>query len=248
MQHLQVEAENAGGGRKRARHRVRIWIVRVHEQRDSWRRRHEFVQDFELFRAKLGRQVSDAGDIAAGPGEIGDQPQPDRVAPQYEHDRGRRRRRFRLARGSHTSRDNHVYAPLGQISRQRQQAGILPFRPAVFQRHVLAGDVGGLGKAALQSTEPELIGVAGSWAQPANHRHAQLLRVHRERPRDRCAPYECHERAASHSITSSARPSSGSGTVSPSAVAVLRLMPSVYLSARCTGRSPALVPLRMRST
>src|SRR5438874_1106821 len=34
----------------------------------------------------------------------------------------------------------------------------------------------------------------------------------------------------SHSINSSARPDNGSGTVSPSALAVLRLMISVYLS------------------
>ena len=44
----------------------------------------------------------------------------------------------------------------------------------------------------------------------------------------------------SHSITSSARPSSGSGTVRPSALAVLRLMMSLNLSARWTGRSAGL--------
>src|SRR5262245_4341553 len=51
-----------------------------------------------------------------------------------------------------------------------------------------------------------------------------------------------------HSITSSARPSSGRGTVSPSALAVLRLITSVYFSDCWIGKSPGFVPLRMRST
>src|SRR5215831_10790926 len=53
---------------------------------------------------------------------------------------------------------------------------------------------------------------------------------------------------ATHSITSSARPSSGSGTVRPSALAVFRLITSSYLFGACTGRSAGFSPLRMRST
>src|SRR5262245_20537238 len=51
-----------------------------------------------------------------------------------------------------------------------------------------------------------------------------------------------------HSITSSTRASRLSGTVSPSALAVLRLMTSSYLVGACTGRSAGFSPLRMRST
>ena len=51
-----------------------------------------------------------------------------------------------------------------------------------------------------------------------------------------------------HSISSSARPDSVSGTVSPSALAVLRLMMSLYLSGCWTGRSLGFAPLRIRST
>src|SRR6516165_2927308 len=50
-----------------------------------------------------------------------------------------------------------------------------------------------------------------------------LLRPHSERPRDRRAAEERDERAALHSITSSARASSVGGTSKPSALAVLRL-------------------------
>jgi hypothetical protein len=51
-----------------------------------------------------------------------------------------------------------------------------------------------------------------------------------------------------HSITSSARESSGSGIVRPSALAVLRLRISSTLVTCCTGRSAGFSPLRMRST
>src|SRR6266542_1046097 len=51
-----------------------------------------------------------------------------------------------------------------------------------------------------------------------------------------------------YSITSSARASSVSGTVRPSAFAVLRLSTRSYLVGACTGRSAAFSPLRMRST
>ena len=51
-----------------------------------------------------------------------------------------------------------------------------------------------------------------------------------------------------HSITSSAATSNLSGTVSPSAFAVLRLMTSSNLVGACTGRSPGFAPLRIRST
>jgi hypothetical protein len=51
-----------------------------------------------------------------------------------------------------------------------------------------------------------------------------------------------------YSITSSAMASSLSGTVSPSALAVLRLITSSYLVGACTGRSAGFSPLRMRST
>ncbi len=50
-----------------------------------------------------------------------------------------------------------------------------------------------------------------------------------------------------YSITSSARPDKGSGTVIPSALAVLRFTISSTLVARCTGRSAGLSPLRIHS-
>jgi hypothetical protein len=49
-----------------------------------------------------------------------------------------------------------------------------------------------------------------------------------------------------HSITSSARPSNGSGTLMPSALAVLRLRISSTFVDCTTGRSAGFSPLRMR--
>src|SRR6516164_9496396 len=51
-----------------------------------------------------------------------------------------------------------------------------------------------------------------------------------------------------YSITSSARASSVSGTVRPSALAVFMLITRSYLVGAWTGRSAGFVPLRMRST
>jgi hypothetical protein len=51
-----------------------------------------------------------------------------------------------------------------------------------------------------------------------------------------------------YSITSSARASTEGGTVSPIALAVLRLITVSYLVGVCTGRSAGFSPLRMRST
>jgi hypothetical protein len=56
------------------------------------------------------------------------------------------------------------------------------------------------------------------------------------------------ELAAVHSITSSARASSSSGTVRPSILAVRWLMTSTSLVGACTGRSAGFSSLRMRST
>src|SRR5262249_52560414 len=83
------------------------------------------------------------------------------------------------------------------------------------------------------------------------HEHADaphplaLLRPRRERPRG-CASKQPDERAALHSITSSARASSLSGIWRPSALAVLRLITNANLMDCITGRSAGFSPLRIR--
>jgi hypothetical protein len=95
-------------------------------------------------------------------------------------------------------------------------------------RPIIDGEVSPLDQAALVETSSHdgnerRIGGRRTAAEEADHRHRRLLRPRGERPRRRSAESQ-DELAASHSITSSARPMSGSGTVRPSALAVLRLM------------------------
>src|SRR5262249_23381340 len=88
--------------------------------------------------------------------------------------------------------------------------------------------------------------VTGAAREHSNPPHPlALLRARRERPRRRAAEQR-DELAAFHSITSSARPDNGSGTVRPSALAVLRLITSSIFVTCCTGKSAGFWPLRMR--
>src|SRR6516165_3945570 len=81
----------------------------------------------------------------------------------------------------------------------------------------------------------------------APHPLGRRLRADRERPRDRRAAEQRDELAAfDHSITSSARASSLSGTVRPSALAVFKLITSRSFVTCCTGKSPAASPFRIR--
>src|SRR5262249_48744643 len=108
-------------------------------------------------------------------------------------------------------------------------------RGLVLDRHVAA-----LGKAGLRQTPAKPLDKfrlrssrldvepADGWLRP-------LLRPDKERPPGRTKPR--NELPPSHSITSSARPSSVMGNIRPSALAVLRLMTSSTFTACCTGRS-----------
>ena len=79
-----------------------------------------------------------------------------------------------------------------------------------------------------------------------DHRHRRLLRARDERPCCRTADQRNNLTALDHSITSSARASSGCGTSKPSARAVLRLITSSNWVGSWIGRSPGFSPLRMR--
>src|SRR5215475_14072979 len=148
-------------------------------------------------------------------------------------------------------RSNHRHLTAYQIGCEVGQYIVLVLRPAILDHDILALDVAGFANALPECGKVACTISKRRAAEESNHRHRRLLRAHRERPRSRSAAEQRDKRAAlylrSHSISSSARPVSGSGTLSPSALAVLRLMTSEYLSARWMGRSPGFTPLRMRS-
>src|SRR3954470_18651762 len=88
----------------------------------------------------------------------------------------------------------------------------------------------------------------GALMEEADHRHRDLLRARYKRPPRRRAPEHRDNLAAVHSITSSAMASKLGVSVTPSALAVLRLMSNSKVVGCSIGRALGLVPLRMRST
>src|SRR5215831_2892860 len=88
---------------------------------------------------------------------------------------------------------------------------------------------------------------AARWERHDNGEGARWidLRARRERPRCRAAE-QCDELAPLHSITSSASASNLSGTSSPSAFAVLRLITNSNFVGCMTGRSAGFSPFRIR--
>src|SRR5262245_31357206 len=128
-----------------------------------------------------------------------------------------------------------------------RQSIVLPVRPAVLDRHVLALEVAGFFQALTECGHHRHVAVRRCTVDECDQRHRCLLRARRERPRCRAAD-ERDEVAPLHSITSSARASTVGGTSRPSAVAVLRLITNWYLVDACTGKSAGFSPLRMRST
>src|SRR5262249_31633289 len=125
-------------------------------------------------------------------------------------------------------------------------------RPFVIDNDVLTLD-----KAYFLDTRAEcgevVVGPPLKWGRTTgekpNHGHRGPLRQRRERPPRRRAAEQRDELApANHSITSSAGAGSVSGTVRPSALAVLRLTTSSNLVGCSTGRSAGLAPLRILFT
>ena len=134
----------------------------------------------------------------------------------------------------------------GSVRRPGRKPIRAGFRPAVLDRDVPALDKAFLTSGPGGTRQKCAIGAAGVLREKSDHRHRRLLRARREWPRRRRAAEQRDELAPSHSITSSARPSSGSGTVRPNALAVLRLMISSTFVDCWTGRSPGFSPLRIR--
>src|SRR5262249_59764160 len=117
--------------------------------------------------------------------------------------------------------------------------------PAVIDADIAMLDIASLAQAAPERRD-EVRELAGRFqAEKPDHRHRRLLRMRRERPRNRAAEQR-DELAARHSITSSARASSVGGTLRPSVRAVSALITSSNLLDCTTGRSAAFAPLRIR--
>jgi hypothetical protein len=93
---------------------------------------------------------------------------------------------------------------------------------------------------------PIAVSFLGGFRPPA----AQVRGNRRQGPASETLHTFCHVRRSkkAYSITSSARPRSVIGNVSPSAFAVLRLRANSTFTVCCTGKSAGFSPLRMRPT
>src|SRR4029450_2848954 len=154
----------------------------------------------------------------------------------------------RLGRESrHLSADgnNEGHLPMHERGRKRRQPVVLTICPAVVDHDVRTLDKASFVQSLANDGDRMRIGSGRTAAEESNHRQPTLLRARRQRPRGRRAAEQRDERAALHSITSSARADSAGETSRPSALAVLRLITSSNLVDCCTGKSVGFSPLRI---
>src|SRR5262249_43629451 len=179
-----------------------------------------------------------------------DQPLAERIGDREEHDRygaGRLQEAFGRRRGVG---DQHVGLQSDQLFCECLNSDCVGIAPAIIDSEVPSIRPAELWRA-LPKYSPA--GAATRIASRNRHQHAdmtnslRLLRARREWPRRRRAAETNNDLASIHSITSSASASSLSGTVRPSAFAVLRFTAVSNLVAACTGRAAGLSPRTLRS-
>src|SRR6516225_9609952 len=210
---------------------------------------HQIMEKSQPLGCNLSGEKIDAGRVAARPSKPRDKTQLDRVVDDPEDDRNRCSRSFgRLGSSGLAGRGDNSHATQDKVRHERRQPVISTVQPVVLDYDVLPLHV-----TRFAESFTERIGTADGVLGRPNDDDTDdrrcLLRARRERPRGRRAAEKGDERSTFHySITSSARASRLSGTVRPSAFAVLRLITSSYFVGACTGKSAGFSPLRMRST
>src|SRR5499433_214554 len=210
----------------------------IDEQRHTNCFRYDFAQELEPLRHQFGDEKVDAGRVAAGPGEAGDEAEPDRVFGNTEHDGNRHARRLHHGRQIIAAYAyNYRRTPADQIRCQCRQPVELIFRPTVFDRDILALAKAGLFQTFAKCAQAVRESIRRYRGEKSDHRHRPLLRARRERPRSRRAAEQRDELAALHSITSSALASSMGGISRPSAFATIRLITKSNLVGCSTGMS-----------
>ena len=103
---------------------------------------HQLAQQLQPLCANLGIEKIDTCQVAARPGEAGDETDRDRVSGNGEDNRDRRGRGLGRKRATR-DRDDRGDLSASQIGRQRWKPIDLIFGPSVFDRYVLALDMTG---------------------------------------------------------------------------------------------------------
>src|SRR5215831_419210 len=124
---------------------------------------------------------------------------------------------------------DHVDLEPHEVGRDLGREVVPALRPAHVDIYVAVFDPAKFAEPRGEGGEPHAGRRLRAGAEePNSHGLAALLRTRRERPRGRRAAEQRDEVAALHSITSSARASSGNAMETPSTLAVLRLITSSY--------------------
>src|SRR5262249_35436934 len=209
--------------------------------------RHQFSQQPKALWPQILGKIVYAGNVARGSIKAIDETKLYWIGADAEDDGNRAGRslgRERCCRAARCGDDGHL--ALHKLGHQCRHTIELILSPTIFDYNIAAIDETGFAEALTKSRDQMGARLGGAVLEIPDHRHRRLLRPRRERPR-RCAAEQRDEPAPFHSIASSARASSVSGTVTPSALAVFTLMTSSNLVGPWTGRSAGLAPLRMRS-
>src|SRR5262245_6197471 len=251
LEFLDLQSHGTGNGFCVSKGDLRIDRVgRIDEHGDASQSRQELAQERHSLCHQLGIQKTDAGNLANRPIEACDKAIPDRVAPSREYDWYVRRCRLGGAHRRRSSgRRDHRDLPASQFNCHRRKAVKLTIGPAVFDRQVLALDVAGIHQALAKSSQAARMPIRRVGVDEPDHRQPCLLRPRADRPRRRRAAEERDEVATfHHSITSSAVPRSVGGTVTPTALAVFKLITRSSFVGRSIGRSWGFAPCKIFST
>ena len=188
------------------------------------RRGDQLAQQLQPLRPQLGVQVADAGEVAARPGQAGDKSRRHRVDPPVERRSGSS---SSLPWPPRTAAAHRAQSQrLDAEPDRRPTPAIVRFGPPPSETRLSrSGPRHSRFRADPSRSAAQLALVLSGRraAEVTDHRHCRLLRA-RQADSAAAPPSKAMNSRRLHSITSSARPSSGSGTVMPSALAVLRLM------------------------
>src|SRR5262249_36528806 len=201
----------------------------IDEHCDRRARGNQLVQQFQSLRSQSDRDHAYARDVAARPVETCYETKGDRVSGADENDwNGRCRRLRREPRVNPPHSSDYGYLSANQVGRKLRQSIVLKVRPTKFDRQISTFDIAIFLQALRERIGHIFRFARRPGAEIADRRRRPLLPTRRDRPRGRAAEQR-DELAPPHSITSSARASKLSGTVRPSAFAVLRLITSSNL-------------------
>ena len=222
----------------------------IPQHRHPFYARRDLFEQLQPFCADAVFERRKTSDVAPWVREAVNKAGADRIRHQHENDRHGASYLLQRSSGLLASGQDYVRRERDQFGRILPKTRYIAQGEAVVDLHIAA-----LGPAQLLQlfqersvARPCLRIVFGQVREHADAPNAlALLRPRRHRPRRRAAE-QGDELASFHSITSSARPSSGSGIVRPRTLAVIRLMISSTFTACWTGRSAGFSPLRRRPT